>query len=573
MFEKRLFREVSGETAYLLRMALNGLVSFLISFSVAFTMSEAVSNLFIRKQTFAKQVPWFAALGCALLLRAVSTAFFSRSFRLVAERKKNDLLLRATGGIMARGPAAGGGETSGALAMSVFESADKIELYYSEYLPQFFVLAVSLPLLLAAVFCRDAVTGLIMLVTGPLLPFFLSLVGAQSKKANGKRLESLKRLSGSMLDFLSGAKTLKIFGAAKSYREKVAQNSENFRKMTMEVLRISFLSAFVLELAATLSIAMIAVSLGLRLMAGRMAFSGAFFALLISPDYYYAIRKFGAKFHTAMAASAAVKVLFPYIDTRPAGPAGEREQPEPAGGGLEVDVSELRYTYPGAAREALSGLSLRLRVGQVTAVVGKSGSGKTTLSYLLMRFIDPDEGRILVNGEDIRAVSPDSLRRSIAYIPQKPYVFHDTLRGNLLLAKPAAEDAELLAALEKAALLPFFKNLPQGLDTVLSENGGNISSGEAQRLSFARAYLKDCPLLLMDEATSALDSHNQELIRQAFSELARGRTVLVIAHRLETVRNAGTIYVLENGRVAEAGTHRELTAAGGIYSALVSAWE
>jgi ATP-binding cassette subfamily C protein CydCD len=243
--------------------------------------------------------------------------------------------------------------------------------------------------------------------------------------------------------------------------------------------------------------------------------------------------------------------------------------PGPRPSGVAVELADVRFTYPGRQRPALDGVSLRLEVGRTMAIVGPSGAGKTTVASLLLRFWDPQAGVVRLFGHDLREYTLDDLRRRIALVAQDTYLFNDTLRANVLLADPAASEAAVAAAVERAALGELVASLPEGLDTVVGERGAQLSGGQRQRVAIARAFLKDAPVLILDEATSHLDAVSEAAVRQAIDRLARDRTTLVIAHRLSTVRDADTIVVLDDGRVAEVGPHEALLRRRGLYAHLV----
>jgi ATP-binding cassette subfamily C protein CydCD len=239
-------------------------------------------------------------------------------------------------------------------------------------------------------------------------------------------------------------------------------------------------------------------------------------------------------------------------------------------GGPALEMSQVTFTYPGRRRPALTEVSFTVPRGSTVALVGPSGAGKTTIASLFLRFWDPETGSVRLDGHDLREFGLDELRRRVALVAQDTYLFNDTLRNNILLARPEASEAEVTAAVEQAALTEFMASLPEGLDTVVGERGAQLSGGQRQRVAIARAFLKDAPVLILDEATSHLDAVSEQAVRGALDLLARNRTTLVIAHRLSTVRSADRIIVLEDGRVAEIGRHRDLLAKGGLYAHLVS---
>jgi len=235
-----------------------------------------------------------------------------------------------------------------------------------------------------------------------------------------------------------------------------------------------------------------------------------------------------------------------------------------------LSLERVRFAYPGQSRPALAGISIEIPAGKTVALVGPSGAGKTTTAHLLMRFWDPDEGRIALNGVDLRDYVLDDLRRQIALVAQETYLFNDTLRSNIMIARPDASEGDLLAAVEHASLADLVETLPQGLDSPVGERGTSLSGGQRQRIAIARAFLKDAPVLILDEATSHLDALNEQAVRRALDRLKADRTTIVIAHRLSTVRDADLIVVLDGGRVVESGMHEALLAKGGLYAQLVS---
>jgi ATP-binding cassette subfamily C protein CydD len=445
-------------------------------------------------------------------------------------------------------------------------------------------LAALVPLtVLVFVFPLDWVSGLVLLVTAPLIPLFMILIGNLADALTRRQWTSLSRMSAHFLDVLQGLTTLKLFTRSREQVHTIARISDQFRETTMGVLRVAFLSALVLEMLSTISTALVAVQIGLRLLYGQMSFEQGFFILILAPEFYLPLRLLGARFHAGMQGLAAAQRIFEVLATSPLPgstvglgqaevPAGASERQAPP----RLSFSGVHYAYEAGQRPALNGVSFDLAAGERVALVGPSGAGKSTVAYLLLRFIEPDRGQIAVDGRPLSEQSRPAWRQRVAWVPQNPYLFHGTVAENICLARPGlqwkAELDEVEWAARQAHAHTFIEALPQGYDTPIGERGVRLSGGEAQRLALARAFLKDAPFLLLDEATANLDPEIEALIQDALERLVEGRTALVIAHRLATVYRASRVLVMDGGRIVEEGSHAALLEAGGVYERLVGAY-
>jgi ATP-binding cassette subfamily C protein CydD len=341
------------------------------------------------------------------------------------------------------------------------------------------------------------------------------------------------------------------------------------------VLRVAFLSALVMEMVATVSTAVVAVEIGLRLLYGRMVFEEAFFVLLLAPEFYLPLRLLGARFHTAMSGIAAAQRIFEVLEleaeVKPEIRAEEAARDLSLSPGL-IRFDDVHYAYDGGQRPALNGLSFQVAPGQTVALVGPSGAGKSTVAYLLLRFIQPDQGMITTGDLPVQDFPILAWRRQVAWVPQSFYLFHASVAENIRLARPEASLDEVIWAARQAYVHDSIRALPRGYDTLVGERGTRLSGGQAQRIALARAFLKDAPLLILDEATSNLDPEHESRVREAIERLMQGRTVLVIAHRLSTVFGADQIFVMTGGQVVESGTHANLLEEGALYRRLVNAY-
>ena len=552
---------------------LAGLLGGLLTIWQASILSQVINGAFLDKQTLAALLnPLLLAL-LVIALRGLFTWGGSIAATAVAVRVKTDLRQRLFAHLLALGPAYARDEQTGELANAAVAGVEALDAYFSQYLPQLAISALVPLAILIIVFPLDPLSGLVLLLTAPLIPIFMILIGKAAEALTKRQFETLSRLSAHFLDSLQGLTTLKIFGASKSHAKTMDQANRHFRDTTLGVLRITFLSALALELIATLSTAVVAVEVGLRLLYGQMAFQQALFLLIIAPEFYVPMRMLGLRYHAGMAGVTAGKRIFDILDTPVF-----RNQGSGIGHSFiapslcSMVLTNVSYTYPNAESPALQNVSLEIKAGQHTALVGPSGSGKSTLVSILLRFIAPDVGQVTVDGVPLGEISPDAWREKIAWVSQKPYIFNDTIAANIRLAKPDATDEEVIAAARAAHLHDFVQSLPQGYNTQVNEAGARLSGGEAQRLALARAFLKDAPILIMDEPTSSLDPRLEALLDDSVRRLMQGRTVLTIAHRLNTVFRADQIIVLDGGRVAESGTHAQLLANNGLYARLAGVY-
>ncbi len=553
---------------------LSGLLTGLLTIVQAASLSRLVDGVFLGGQSLPDVAGLLRLLLLIVLLRALLAWGSEVSANAVAVRVKNGLRQRLFDKLLHLGPAYTRGERTGELINAAVEGVEALDTYFSQYLPQL-VIAALVPLsILVVVFPRDPLSGLVLLLTAPLIPLFMFLIGKGAEIVTKRQYDTLSRLSAHFLDSLQGLTTLKELGRSKEHADSIAAASDHFRDVTLTVLRVTFLSALVLELVATVSTALVAVEVGLRLLYGHLTFQPAFFLLLLAPEFYVPLRMLGLRFHAGMSGTTAARRIYEIIDTPVSGCQGsgignQDSPPVPLLPASLITFENLSYTYSGETVPALRDITLEIRAGEHVALVGSSGAGKSTLASLLLRFVDPDGGRITINHEPITRFPLESWRRLIAWVPQSPYLFHDTIAANLRLARPDATDEELEAAIRAAHLDGFVRSLPEGYTTVIGEAGARLSGGQAQRLALARAFLKDAPILILDEPTSSLDPENESLLEESAHRLMQGRTVITIAHRLNTVFRADRIFVLEQGHLVESGTHRELLAKSGVYAKMV----
>jgi thiol reductant ABC exporter CydD subunit len=543
-------------------------------------LSRAVDFAFLDGGSLASLAPILLALAAVAALRAgflwlqeVLAHGFSGSVRLDVR----DRLVRR---LLALGPRFASGERTGELANTLLAGVESLDAYLAQYLPQLALAALVPALVLAAVLGSDPLSGLVLLLSFPLVPLFMWLIGSAAEARTRRQWLTLSRLAARFQDALAGLATLRAFGRVDDETRVLEQANERHRALTMEVLRLAFVSALALEALATLGTAVVAVEVGLRLLYARIEFREALFVLVLAPEFYRPLRALGSAFHAGMAGREAAARMAEIVDAEgplaaPAVLAGAPPAPDvspPAPRPPRVRFESVRLSYDAGRTQALDDFTLEVPAGETLALVGPTGAGKTTAAHLLLRFLEPESGRVLVDDVPLAALQPEEWRRRVAWVPQHPRLFHGTLRENLLLGQPVASEAAIGSALELARLEDLVRELPRGLETPLGEDGERLSGGEAQRVALARAFLKDTPVLVLDEPTAQLDLATEAAVVEAVERLCRGRTVLLVAHRLTTVAAAHRVALVARGRVIEEGAPAALAISGSVYPRLLAAW-
>ena len=443
-------------------------------------------------------------------------------------------------------PLAVDGGNSGEIAAAAVQGIEGLEGYFARYLPQA-VLASVVPLMVIAwVAFVDLEAALIMALTLPLVPVFMWLIGRYTEQRTNERWQALRQLSTHFLDIVRGLPTLRAFGRAESQLTSIAEVSERYRKATMETLRVSFLSGSVLELAATLGVALVAVTAGIQLVDGGLGLQAGLTVIVLAPELYLPFRRLGAEYHASADGLAVAERMFALLDAPAAAVGGGRHiAPSPAR--ATVALEHVSFSYPGRAVPVLDGLELELAPGEAVALVGESGAGKSTVAGLLLGLLAPTAGTVTVGGVDLAACQVDTWRRLIAWVPQHPALLRATVADNIRLADPSATAEMVREAAARAGADQFISALPDGYATLIGGGGRALSPGERRRIGLARAFLRDAPFVILDEPTADLDPASVALVAAAVHRLQAGRTVLLIAHRPELVQHADRVVQLVDG--------------------------
>jgi ATP-binding cassette subfamily C protein CydD len=500
------------------------------------SLSEVARELVLLALTFVLRgiLAWAVEVAG---VRAASTVLSGLRLELVAKR------LRAQ-------PAALDGVEAGELAAAGVQGVDALAAYFGRYLPQVVLACVVPVVVIAWAGAIDLASGLIMLATLPLVPVFMWLIGRYTEERTRERWLALRLLSTHFLDVVRGLPTLRLLNRSRAQAETIRDVGESYRRASLGTLRVAFLSGSVLELAATLGVALVAVTIGVRLVGGNIGLEAGLTVLVLAPELYLPLRQLGTQFHASADGVAVAERILALVDAPPeVQPGGALPAPSPSS--AVVRFEQVTFAYPSRRSLVLDGLDLELLPGETVALVGASGAGKSTVASLLLRLATPTTGRVTVGGVDLERCNANAWRQQLAWVPQRPTLFRATVADNIRLGRIDAGDSEVRAAARLACADEFVRALPDGYDTVVGEGGRPLSAGERRRIALARAFLRDAALVVLDEPTADLDPATAALVAGAVDRLRPGRTLLLIAHRRELASRADRVLVMEGGRTTE----------------------
>lgn len=534
----------------------------------AYFLAAVTNRVFLENAGLQDVSVQFWYIAGLTLLRALLNTGSEISAKRISTRVKSSLREELLAKLTRLGPVTMAGEKQGEVLHTAFDGIEALDAFFSQFLPQIILSALIPLLILITVFPRDTTSGITLLLTAPLIPIFMMLIGSNTQKATGKQWGLMTRLSTHFYDTLQGLELLKQFNHDEASAEEIEVTDQAYRQATLKVLQYTFLTALVLELVSTISTAIVAVEIGLKLLYGQIDFQSALFILILAPEFYLPLRNLSARFHASMSGMEAATEIYKFLD-QPEPPALPVTNPE---AGLDFPIvfaqvgagyppgnsAEYSTAYAESEHSVLQDICCEIHRGEHLALVGKSGAGKTTLFNLLLRFLTPTAGQIMAGGTSLEEIPRATWLREIAWVPQNPYIFNASLAYNVTLQDPPYDEKALAETLQVSRLRDWMDTLPDGWNSLVGERGTAISSGQAQRVAIARALFKPARLILMDEPTSAVDPLLEEELRQATATLLQQQTTLTIAHRLPTIYQSDRIFFLENGRIAAIGTHTEL---------------
>lgn len=569
---RRLLTLASKKGVLYSLVVLTGIIASGLVIIQSWQLSRVVDQVFLKNSALPEVLPLLRIILTVIFSRATFTFLNGWLAGMLAEKIKQEVRQSLLLKINYLGPAWLKRQKTGEVAATLLQGVDALDSYFSQFLPQV-ILAAVLPLvILFVVFPIDLLTGIVFVITAPLIPVFMILIGRMVESVTKKQWIRLQRMGDFLLDSIRGLKTLLLLGRTQDRLQKIKEVSDQYRVSTLNVLKVTFLSAFTLELIATIATAVVAVEIGLRLLYGQIDFQHAFFILLLAPEFYLPMRNLSMRYHAGMAGVTAAASIYKVLDIpeTPSSGFSPKQTVSPDLTGKDLEFHDVGFSYDQLEQDALKEVSFTFRPGRHYVIVGENGAGKSTLVNLLMQFIQPTSGSIAVSGENISSWEPRAWRRAISWIGQKPSIFNATLLENTRLFDPVFTEQQVRNALELAGLGAVLQDLPLGLQTPLLELGERFSSGERQRLAIARAFLKNGSLLLLDEPISHLDVLTGQKIFTTLKRLLENRTTIMIAHQVSSMKVADELLVFKAGRLVQTGKYDDLINSAGYFKRLVN---
>ena len=564
MIQRTAFKALLEHKGQLLLLGLTCLVESLSIVGQAWFFGTLINNFIFLENTLADEMNTILYLAIAIIVRLLAHYIQEAVANHLGSAVKASFREHALEHMFKLGVQHK--ERHGDVIHLLTDGLEQVDAYVARYIPQI-LYAIMIPLIMGiAIVDALPIIGVILIVTVPLIPFFMILIGKQADRLNKEQWERMSFLSGHFLDVLQGITTLKLFGRAKDQIKVIGRLSEEFKDSTLKVLRVAFLSALVLELVSTISTALIAVYLGLTLLDGEIAFFPAFFILLLAPEFYTPFRQLGAAFHTGMAGKTSILKYEDFMNREPSLPVGGTTRFD---GSVEhIEIKDLTFTYKNSDN-GVRHITLEAKRNAPIMLVGESGAGKSTIAHIVGGFLQAPRGTVTVDGHDICDLNIDWWRQQITYVSQHPHIMKGPLREVLSFGMDVS-DKEILDACKEVQLLDVISRHTDGLDAVIGEGGLGLSGGERQRVALARAFLRKGQVLILDEVTAHLDVKTESIISTAIQRLMKDKIVIIIGHRLQTMHWASKLYVLKQGNIIQQGSYEELVAVDGYFKDLVA---
>jgi ATP-binding cassette subfamily C protein CydD len=570
IFDHNLMRQTRAKGLALQLTIVSGILCGGFIILQAIFIAELINAVFLDRVPLEFIKTPIFLLVLVIILRFLTqffTDWLAARIGIDVKEKLRSVILQKT---IRLGPVYTSGEKKGEINVLLTDGIEALDPYFSQYIPQLILAAFVPVVIVISIFPVDPLSFFILLVTAPLLPIFMYLLGSQSEKSTQNRWHQLLKSNSYFYDTVQGLLLLKSLNQSHNRGQAIQKHNEEYQLLTMNVLKLTFLSSFVLEFIATISTAVIAVEIGLRLLSGNLDFVSAMFVLLLAPEFYLPLRQLGLKFHAGMSGRTASKKLFELLSERdieasdsfPLVIETHEDIPQSLSGTMSeyfpIKFENVSANYPGMDAPVLKQIDLRIDRNEQIALVGRSGVGKTSLSYIFMRLLPYTEGSVYFGGKSLLDISEEELSNLVSWVPQSPYLFSGSIIENISLFQKGVVLSEIKEAAHKAQLDNLIKQLPNGLDSQVGERGNLISIGQAQRIAIARAYYRNTPILVMDEPTSSVDPETEFALLDSLQELKNNKTVIMIAHRLSTIEKSNQILLLEDGRIREQGRHAEL---------------
>lgn len=564
---KQIIREQKNKLMWILLFSI--LLGAIIVFQ-AYLIVEIIHTIFLENQPFESVVTLLSLLFILLLGRALFIHFIgSVSLKLGFQAKKK-IRNRLLDHFSTKSLTPTNEDQSGKKIGLMLDTVDEIDPYFSEYLPKV-IQASTIPIiLLGVIFYFNYPSGLIILFTAPFIPLFMAIIGMKTRDKSEEQIEQMNAFSAQFLDTLQGLKTLKLFGKAKQSESKIETSTLGFRNATMDVLKVAFASAFMMELISMLSMGLIALEVSFRMIVfDSITFHTAFFVLLLAPEFYVLLKELSSAFHSGRESLTAIKKINEEISTD-ANDVSWGTQKLQTGSPSSIQLNNVDMQYPNDGF-MLGPINLHIDPYEKIALIGESGSGKTTLFHLLAGLMEPQSGTIYLDGYSKADVDSSSWFRQLGYLSQDPYIFAGTIAENISLGTDKfVSDQEIWRVLNQVKLDTLVSTLEHGIHTTIGEGGRGLSGGEKQRLALARILIKQPSILLFDEPTTGLDLKTEKVIQNSLEQLTEKMTVITIAHRIKTIQSSDRIWIMEEGKIVADGTHKELEHSNEFYQSLIT---